>query len=60
MSLTLEGEFKGKPKIKIIDHALKNTQTQIKIEGIPVYFPYQPYNLQVDYMKAVIQAINKS
>jgi len=30
------------------------------IEGIQVSFPYEPYKPQIEYMKAVIQALNNS
>lgn len=32
------------------------TQHKTNILNIPVYFPYEPYDLQLDYMKAVIKA----
>jgi hypothetical protein len=32
-------------------------QIKRNINGIPIYFPFEPYNLQVTYMKHVIEAL---
>lgn len=31
----------------------------VDIDGITVIFPYKPYGIQVDYMRSVIQALQK-
>ena len=39
--------------------AKAETQHKIMIEGIEVYFPYDPYKPQVAYMTSVIKALNE-
>ena len=33
-------------------------QTKITIENIEIYFPYEPYSVQIDYMKKVINTLS--
>ena len=42
-----------------IDYNKLSTQNKIKIQGIPIYFPYKPYPPQILYMEKVISALNK-
>ena len=53
---------KEKPDISIreigIDHVKAKTHTKIIIDGIEVYFPYEPYECQRLYMKKSINIHN--
>ena len=42
-----------------IDKEKISSQYEIYIEGIKIYFPYKPYQAQIDYMTKVIQSLNK-
>ena len=42
-------------RIELDSSKLKN-QKKITIQGIPVYFPYEPYKSQIKYMEKVIEA----
>ena len=42
-----------------IDFKKSLTQQKILIQGIPIYFPYNPYPPQILYMEKVISALNK-
>eukprot|EP01016_Furgasonia_blochmanni_P020715 TRINITY_DN2311_c0_g2_i1.p1 TRINITY_DN2311_c0_g2~~TRINITY_DN2311_c0_g2_i1.p1 ORF type:complete len:931 (+),score=84.02 TRINITY_DN2311_c0_g2_i1:88-2880(+) len=42
----------------LYDEGKKGNQTIVQLEGIPVYFPYKPYNIQEKYMQNVIEALN--
>jgi len=44
--------------IKINEEKAK-THILLNIEGIKIYFPYEPYQLQITYMKKVISTLNK-
>ena len=52
--------IKNVSKIKIIHMNKKKLELQKKIiiEDIEVYFPYNPYEKQITYMKSVIQTLN--
>ena len=41
-----------------IDIQKKNIQSKKIIQGINVYFPYEPYQNQINYMQAVIKLLN--
>ena len=41
-----------------IDTEKAKTQKKIIIEGIEIYFPYNPYQVQITYMKKVISSLN--
>ena len=34
--------------------------TMIELHGVPIYFPFEPYPCQKDYMSLVIQALHRS
>lgn len=53
-----KGEHGKQTKGRIIENSLIAAQQKINTEGIDVYFPYSPYDLQVEYMSAVIRAIS--
>ena len=44
-------------KILINDSKIK-TQYLINIKGIEIYFPYQPYEIQIIYMEKIIESLN--
>ena len=46
------------PPIEIDANKLLNQKT-ITIQGIPIYFPYEPYPPQRSYMEKVILTLNK-
>ena len=52
--------IKNESKIKIIHMNQKKSELQKKIiiEDIEVYFPYDPYEKQITYMKSIIQTLN--
>ena len=52
--------IKNESKIKIIHMNQKKLELQKKIiiEDIEVYFPYDPYEKQITYMKSIIQTLN--
>ena len=56
---TQEKKDSKKSFIISIDENKLNKQIKIPIEGIEIYFPYKPYPAQVEYMKNVIQTLNK-
>ena len=37
----------------------KDNSKEIDISGVPVIFPFEPYNCQIKYMKKVIETLNK-
>jgi len=41
-----------------IDEEKADNQNMIKINNIPVYFPYEPYEAQKNYMEKVISTLN--
>ena len=41
-----------------IDEEKADHQNMIKINNIPVYFPYEPYEAQKNYMEKVISTLN--
>ena len=41
-------------KALFVDKKLLSDQKILKINGIDVYFPYKPYDLQIKFMKRVI------
>ncbi len=43
-----------------IDDSKLSTQTLINIKGINIYFPYKPYEIQIDYMNKVIESLNNN
>lgn len=34
-------------------------QNEININGVPILFPFEPYECQIKYMSKVIEALNK-
>ena len=52
---------KGDTSIReiLIDNAKKQKQHELNIDGIQIFFPHQPYENQIVYMKKVIEALNK-
>ena len=51
---------KHKKEIRLIaiDYIKAKNQEKIDIQGIPIYFPYKPYENQVVYMSKVIESLN--
>ena len=43
-----------------IDESKIQSQTLINIKGINIYFPYKPYDIQMDYMNKVIESLNNN
>ena len=37
-----------------------NELHEVIIRGVPVTFPFEPYDVQIDYMKAVVESIQDS
>ena len=52
---------KHKKEIRLIaiDCVKAKNQEKIEIQGIPIYFPYKPYQNQIIYMSKVIESLNK-
>ena len=48
-----------KRKIIHINEQKLQKQKKLKIEDIEIYFPYNPYEKQITYMKSIIQILNK-
>ena len=42
----------------IIDYSKIENQCEIQIKETPIFFPYKPYTLQVDYMRSIIEALD--
>jgi hypothetical protein len=42
-----------------VDRNLIPTQKELTICGTKVYFPHQPYEVQVAYMEEVLRAVRK-
>ena len=53
------GEKEEKEKIRQIniDYKMASKQKKLNILGIEIYFPYEPYENQILYMKKVIEAL---
>ena len=51
---------KHKKEIRLIgiDYVKAKNQEKIEIEGIPIFFPYKPYENQIVYMSKVIESLN--
>jgi regulator of telomere elongation helicase 1 len=51
---------KHKKEIRLIgiDYVKAKKHHKIEIKGIPVYFPYKPYECQIVYMSKVIESLN--
>ena len=58
MKKETEKEKKQYSPIKI-DPIKAKTHKLIKIEGIPIYFPHEPYPAQITFMKNIILTLNK-
>ena len=43
-----------------IDKSRISTQTIINIQGIEIYFPYKPYEIQINYMNKIIESLNNN
>ena len=56
-----EGQEEQEEKLKIrqiqIDHKMVSKQKKLNILGIDIYYPYEPYENQILYMKKVIEAL---
>jgi len=50
----MENAIKQPKKLIEIDYEKAKSQSKIIIEGVEIYFPYNPYPEQIDYMKKVI------
>lgn len=48
---------KGDMPLINIDLNMVKKQVKIEVEGITIYFPYQPYECQINYMSCVIRSI---
>ena len=58
----MEDSKEKEDKISIsisIDENKINSQHEINIEGINIYYPYEPYPAQIEYMTKIIQTLNK-
>lgn len=44
----------------VINRKLISEQKELTISDTKVYFPYEPYNVQVEYMKNVLDALKNS
>jgi hypothetical protein len=53
-------KLKSETTKNFIHEGLLKKQTSLNINGIPLYFPFTPYDLQVTYMRHVIEALQKS
>jgi hypothetical protein len=58
-----DNNAKKEPEEKIIreiglDIEKSKTQTKLNIEGVEIYFPYEPYACQLEYMKKSIISNN--
>ena len=43
-----------------IDKSRISIQTIINIQGIEIYFPYKPYEIQINYMNKIIESLNNN
>ncbi len=43
-----------------IDKSRILSQTKIKIKEIEIYFPYKPYEIQINYMNKIIESLNNN
>lgn len=43
----------------IVDKKLAKEQKELKIHDTKIYFPYEPYDVQIEYMRNVIEALEK-
>ena len=58
----MEDSKEKKEKISIsisIDDNKKSSQHAINIEGIEIYYPYEAYPAQIDYMTKIVQTLNE-
>ena len=58
----MEDSKEKKEKISIsisIDDNKKSSQHVINIEGIKIYYPYEAYPAQIDYMTKIVQTLNE-
>ena len=58
----MEDSKEKKEKISIfisIDENKKSSQHVINIEGIKIYYPYEAYPAQIDYMTKIVQTLNE-
>ena len=39
----------------ILDKKLTSSQKKVEIEKVQVHFPFEPYQVQMEYMKKVIE-----
>ena len=59
----MNNQFKNEKKIYSpieIDQLKLKNQKIVMIQGITIYFPYEPYQPQIDYMMEVISSLNKT
>ena len=55
---TIPKENSMKSKIINVNSKKLQQQKKFKIEDIEIYFPYEPYEKQITYMKSIIQTLN--
>jgi hypothetical protein len=55
---SIEKESNSIKEIKI-DELKKKKQTRIMIDGIEIYFPYPPYECQLNYMSKGINTLTQ-
>ncbi len=58
---TNEPEFFSSSKNKFkLDETLKSIQHKVSMNNIHIYFPYEPYENQISYMRSIIESLDNN